>query len=348
MIRGNIYTDELTGLQNFISFFRADFKDVFDSHGFIVYFRVKPINHLNTKYGRGRADKLIEFVGKYILNNISQDSFRHEGTGFIVVYKKEGSEKVKKDSEALIGAFNNECKKLQMEEGRLVNFLMQYDEPILSVADYYRLFHNVYMNEFGFENDRDLLHSIIASLSYRVNEMIEENFKSREFALIDEVSRIPNSKSATFYLNELQDAKNEFAILFIDGDNLREFNKQSYEHGNEAIRQIADIIQSSIRKSDKVFRWLSGDEFLVIAEDIELDKIKELAERIRRNVEIGFKGEDLTATISIGISRYPHDSSNLKLILNYAEIANKEAKNKGKNRFVFFTETLAKDIEAIY
>jgi len=65
-----------------------------------------------------------------------------------------------------------------------------------------------------------------------------------------------------------------------------------------------------------------------------------LAERIRSNVENDFLRSEITATISIGISRYPDDANTIKAIINNAELANKKAKVKGKNRFVMFDSSL--------
>ena len=65
-----------------------------------------------------------------------------------------------------------------------------------------------------------------------------------------------------------------------------------------------------------------------------------MAERIRSNVENDFLRSEITATISIGISRYPDDANTIKAIINNAELANKKAKVKGKNRFVMFDSSL--------
>ena len=202
------------------------------------------------------------------------------------------------------------------------------------------MFIDTYMKEKSFESESKLMHYVLEGLSYRINDMINENMLTRDAALTDDISKLPNARSANMYFNELNEKKEHCSIFFIDGDNLRNFNLVNYKYGNEAIERIGSVIQCTIRKTDKVYRWLSGDEFIVVAEGIETNKVTDLAERIRRNVELEFSQEEsgLNATISIGISRYPIDSDNIHNIISFAELANKEAKKMGKNRFVFYAQ----------
>ena len=145
-----------------------------------------------------------------------------------------------------------------------------------------------------------------------------------------------NSKSAKLYLNDLDQKWSDYAILFIDGDALRRFNEISYDEGNMAIRCIAEVIKRTVRKQDKVFRWLSGDEFIVVAENITRAEAEALAERIRINVQEECSRLIFPVTISIGISIAPEDGKTTHDIIMNAERANKKAKRLGKNQCLFF------------
>lgn len=336
MIARDMYIDKLTGLPNFVSFFREDFDLVFGSQGYMLLLKVKPLGILNTKYGRAKSDVLIRELGKYLNRKIIKKCYRHEGNGFLIVYKNMSDELLRKHINEIKLFFNGIIQQEKIYETRLFEFIMPYNKRISSVADYYKLFFKVYMAEYEFEDESELFHHILQRLSNRVNDMIDENTKVRDFAFNDEISNLPNSKSATFYLEELKSRSEQYAILFIDGDNLRKFNEKSYNFGNKAIRVIADTIKNSIRKTDKVFRWLSGDEFLVVAENITYSEISDLAERIRKNVESRFRDFEIQATVSIGISRFPGDAIDVKSALSNAELANKYAKKMGRNRYIYY------------
>ena len=132
--------------------------------------------------------------------------------------------------------------------------------------------------------------------------------------------------------------KHEICVLFIDGDNLKNYNNISYEAGNDVIRSIANIITESIRENDRVYRWLSGDEFIVIMKETNIDNAIKGAERIRFAIEEKTKQFIYPVTISIGISVYPSDAEQIEDIIKNAERANSYAKNTGKNKVVIWTE----------
>lgn len=71
------------------------------------------------------------------------------------------------------------------------------------------------------------------------------------------------------------------------------------------IEGLSKIISSSIRENDKVFRWLSGDEFLVILGDTELEEALNIAERVRYSVEQNTKDWKYPITISVGVANCP-------------------------------------------
>ena len=48
-------------------------------------------------------------------------------------------------------------------------------------------------------------------------------------------------------------------MLLVDGDNLRAYNEMGYEHGNQMIRALGDVIGAAVRYGDRAARWLSGD-----------------------------------------------------------------------------------------
>lgn len=335
-LTNNPYIDELTGLNNFMKFFTDDFDQVYGTHGHILYVKIKGLKSLNEVHGFDIGDEVLKVIASYLKANVLQIYYRNEGNAFTVIYNGQGVEDALIHEKELVAIVAEKLEYLNIDSANLYTLIMPYHTPIQSIADYYQLFYETYIDELELGDGKAVMHYLLERLSYRVNDMINKYSNVRDFALYDEVSNLPNSKSARMYLEEIDGACPNYAILFIDGDSLSLFNKLSYAHGNNAIREIASVIVSSVRKSDKVFRWLSGDEFMVVAKEISREEVALLADRIRKNVESHCSSMAFPATVSIGISMFPVDGSDVHTIISNAELSNKSAKALGKNQSFFY------------
>lgn len=330
----NHLIDPMTNLPNFISFFTDDFQEVYGDSGTLLMCKPRTMKEINSVYGREIGDEFFKDMAAYFHREVNMKTYRHEG-GFLTVYKGQDDTLAKNHADDMSRIVEECAAKHNVERVRLHSIIVPYYEPLHTIADYYHLFYEMYQEENKHASSKEMLHYILQGISYRINELIVDYESARDYALYDEISGLPNSKSADMYLDEVERSIDKYAILFIDGDALKRFNDVSYENGNRAIKEIAEVIEKSVRKSDRVFRWLSGDEFIVVATEVSQDNIAILAERIRSNVEARFKHRDIAATISIGISMYPNDGHDVISIIDNAENANKKAKSNGKNQFVF-------------
>ncbi|WP_213879105.1 sensor domain-containing diguanylate cyclase [Pseudomonas sp. dw_358] len=126
------------------------------------------------------------------------------------------------------------------------------------------------------------------------------------------------------------------SILMIDVDHFRAFNERhGHQGGDEALRNVAAAIHSSIRRpADSAARY-GGEEFLVILPDTALQGAVSLAETIRRAVEQQppFANDQRPITVSIGIgSQRIRAGRTLVALLNEADIALYQAKHRGRNQ----------------
>jgi len=176
---------------------------------------------------------------------------------------------------------------------------------------------------------------MIEYLLARVKDTVHLLQKSNSLALNDEISQLPNHRAATLYLKDVFEEycmnQTKFSILFVDGDNLKRYNDYGYHCGNEMIRNLGELITSSIRHSDRVFRWLSGDEFLIVLKDISKKTAYIMAERIRNHVEKATKSWRYPVTVSIGVANCPIDGTDMNTVLDKAVSSNRQAKKSGKN-----------------
>lgn len=123
-------------------------------------------------------------------------------------------------------------------------------------------------------------------------------------------------------LNISRIEKSSFLFVVFDIDKLKYIN-DNYGHitGDKVIKQFAFVIQKQIRESDFLAR-IGGDEFVGVFLNVEEDV---LVERITRwkthfdNHPNTFKGLDVTAQFSYGISKYPSDGHSFDELLEIAD-----------------------------
>ncbi len=79
--------------------------------------------------------------------------------------------------------------------------------------------------------------------------------------------------------------KRGMATLMIDIDHFKKINDaHGHAAGDDAIKRIAEIINQSIRTTDKAARF-GGEEFVVLLREIDQETALLLAERIRNSIE---------------------------------------------------------------
>ncbi|MEZ5202901.1 MAG: sensor domain-containing diguanylate cyclase [Acidimicrobiales bacterium] len=94
------------------------------------------------------------------------------------------------------------------------------------------------------------------------------------------------------------------ALLFCDLDHFKPVNDAHGHHaGDEVLRQIARRLEATIRGSDVVART-GGDEFVVLAPDIDLEQAAALAQRIRTAVAqpVDLEGHTVQVGVTIGVA----------------------------------------------
>jgi diguanylate cyclase (GGDEF)-like protein len=134
------------------------------------------------------------------------------------------------------------------------------------------------------------------------------------------------------------------ALFFIDLDRFKEIN-DTFGHlvGDKVLKSVAKRLSETIRKSDTLSR-LSGDEFTIIMEELHenVDTVK-LAEKILETLSepMEIEGEVLYLSGSIGISLYPDDATTVHDLLQYADTAMYEAKEKGRNKYRFYSSKMS-------
>jgi diguanylate cyclase (GGDEF)-like protein/PAS domain S-box-containing protein len=156
----------------------------------------------------------------------------------------------------------------------------------------------------------------------------------------DSLTGLPNRTTVENRLREsLVRADREgscVALLCIDLDRFKFINDNyGHETGDEYLRQFTARLSTRVRAAD-TFGRVGGDEFVVILEDIrsEEDAARVARDLIRSlNTPLDVLGQQLAASISIGIAKYPKDAANLTALLRRADRALYRAKELGRNQY---------------
>ncbi len=133
----------------------------------------------------------------------------------------------------------------------------------------------------------------------------------------------------------------KFSLILTDIDHFKKFN-DTYGHqvGDQVLREVARIVQQSVREVDIVARY-GGEEFVVICPEKSNEETVVPAERIRKAVEsyqFMVDGKRVPITISLGVSEFPSDSKDKKDLIECADIALYSSKQNGRNRFTRYCD----------
>ena len=138
-------------------------------------------------------------------------------------------------------------------------------------------------------------------------------------------------------LRQAEERGSDVALIFIDLDNFKKFNDQSFIFGDELIQKAAETIRSVLRPEDKLVR-LGGDEFVLLLEGVDWERTVQIAERIlaalpRLDVRLPRSPETrFRLTASIGLAVLNGLDRRLPNLCAYAEEAKRFAKESGRDR----------------
>ncbi len=145
------------------------------------------------------------------------------------------------------------------------------------------------------------------------------------------------------------------ALLFLDIDRFKRINDTLGHHvGDMLLKKVAERISKCVRKTDATSRMLpendnivariGGDEFNIMLTNISKPEDAALvARRIIKSIPEKVTLEDkyeVSVTSSIGISIFPSDGDDADTLLMRADTAMYHVKDKGRNDFEFYKESL--------
>ena len=125
-----------------------------------------------------------------------------------------------------------------------------------------------------------------------------------------------------------------FGLLIIDIDHFKNIN-DTFGHavGDKVLQKVVQVLSKFIRSNDTLVRW-GGEEFVVIAIEVDEKTLNHLCEKLRNKIEDGSYGSVDKVTVSIGATLFRKDDTQ-DALLSRADKALYEAKGKGRNITVY-------------
>jgi len=168
----------------------------------------------------------------------------------------------------------------------------------------------------------------------QLKKMLNEN---REKLLFDTLtgagSRLSYDEQLEQELARWKRYGETFSYVILDIDHFKKINdKYGHSAGDKALKIVAKMMMSQIRKSDSIFR-IGGEEFVLLLPNTTVDKAESLVNKLRTTIassSIHCKQERVVLTLSAGLTE-PSDDDVAKSLYERADKALYRAKNSGRN-----------------
>jgi diguanylate cyclase (GGDEF)-like protein/PAS domain S-box-containing protein len=175
------------------------------------------------------------------------------------------------------------------------------------------------------------------SVGQDVTELIEQSDTYKQKAYHDTLTGLHNRLKFDECIQEKYKKftidSQIFSLILIDIDNFKEVN-DTYGHdkGDKILKEVADALQTTLRKDDLIVRW-GGEEFIVLI-DNNIKFCKKIAEKIRIQVFNSVKIENYSISVSIGVSQI-ETGDTIESLFSKADKALYQSKKDGKNRVTY-------------
>jgi len=198
------------------------------------------------------------------------------------------------------------------------------------------------------EFDNDTVIVIVRDITHKLEREKEIDISKAEMkhlATHDPLTDLPNRVLIFEHLNHAittaRRTERKGALLFIDIDCFKDINDNySHQTGDLLLQEFSLRLSQTTRESDIVGR-LSGDEFLLILENItSADDVLNTIEKIKNQLSRPFfiNGLSLEITISIGGAFFPENGDNADKLIHAADQAMYNVKKNGKDGFTFYSK----------
>lgn len=209
-----------------------------------------------------------------------------------------------------------------------------------------------YPVEIRFKLQKTETSPVFVGIVQDISQLKELEKKNENLTRYDYLTGLPNWNLILQHLNsELSHASreiNSIAVLLMDLDEFKTINDSlGHSAGDAMLQAVAERLKDSFLSNCHVARS-GGDEFILILSGTDIEtQAQQTAGTLHKLFKKPFSidGQDVYASLSIGISYYPFDGNDGETLISHADTAMYIAKGKGKNTHCFYhsdMETQAK------
>ena len=182
----------------------------------------------------------------------------------------------------------------------------------------------------------------VYAIAKDISEKKEIERKLKDMAYQDSLTKLPNRYYIEEELEKLIKRKKNTAVLFLDLDRFNRINDSlGHNIGDIVLKKTAMRLNKIIGPEHVVGRF-SGDEFIILLEDInDKEEVIEIIERLDNSFSEPFQvsGNSIFVSFSTGVSIFPDDETEKELLIKNADIAMYKAKNTN-NSYLFYDDKL--------
>ncbi len=147
--------------------------------------------------------------------------------------------------------------------------------------------------------------------------------------------RFDNDLPRLFAQAERDESK--LSVMIFDLDDFKPINDlHGHASGDIVLKRVAQTLSMQLRRNEVLYR-IGGDEFALLLINTSDEELAILAGRIVVSIgslEFDFNGASAKVGCSLGIARFPQDAATPQALLQSADHAMYDAKQRGKNNWV--------------
>ena len=199
-------------------------------------------------------------------------------------------------------------------------------------------------------------HDCVYLYGQDITGLKQANKHIEQLANYDLLSGLPNRNLFIDRLERLiikaKESDELIAVLFVDIDDFKKINDTfGHQVGDKLLTDTANKLEECITASDTLAR-LSGDQFGILINGMsDITRLNKVIEEIMKEFKEPFtvypdpfcdQGKEVFVSVSIGVSLYPQDSTEVEQLIKNAEVAMHKVKQTGKDNYRFFSQEMNK------
>jgi diguanylate cyclase (GGDEF)-like protein/PAS domain S-box-containing protein len=183
-----------------------------------------------------------------------------------------------------------------------------------------------------------------------LSEKMAAQQRIEQLAYSDVLTGLPNrlmmTERVTHAIHLAERSKQSFAIMFLDLDRFKSINDSlGHLFGDMVLIEVAGRLKNCLRQTDTLCR-LGGDEFVIHLHDADREAAEITAQRIIDAIIKPVNIDDLSFNLScsVGIAMFPSDAATLDELIQHADTAMYQVKDRGKGHYRFYRPQMNADL----